>query len=145
MRAAGHRLERNPGERVRGSFHHRVIGDRVHGILLAMFGDAHRQQILLDLLLGEISRDAALLRLGHADHQRPIELARRARAKRFCQRRGGKARLGDEQAAGGVLIEPMHEARALVVGARALERAEHAVEVPHRARSRPARQDPSAC
>ena len=129
MGAAGDRLERKPGELLRRRLHHRVIGHGVHGVFLAVLGDAH-EGILLDLLLGEISRDAALRRLRHADHQRPIDLARRARAKGLGQRRGGKTRLGHQQAAGGVLVEPMHQARTLRVRC-APQRAQHAVEVAH--------------
>ncbi len=62
----------------------------MHGILLAMLGDAHVGIFFL-FLLGEISRDPALLRLGHADHQRPIDLARRAGTEAFRQGRCSKA------------------------------------------------------
>ena len=69
------------------------------------------------------------LRLRHAGDQRPVDLARRARAEGLGQRRGGKARLRHQQAAGGVLVEPVHQARALRVGVRAAQGAQHAVEM----------------
>ncbi len=100
----------------------------MHGVLVAVLGDAH-EGVFFDLLLGQISRDAALLRPRHAHDQRPVDLARRAGAEGFRQCGGGKARLGDQQAAGGVLVEPVHQARALGVGARAAQGAEHAVDV----------------
>ena len=80
MGAARHRLEREPGELARRGLDHRVIGDRVARALLAMLGDAH-ERIVLALLLGEEGRDAALARLRHAGDQRPVDLARRARAE----------------------------------------------------------------
>ncbi len=115
MRAPGHRLQRHPGELVRRRLHHRIIGHRVARALVAMRGDAH-DRIVLALLLGEIGRDAALLRLGHADHQRPIDLARRAVAECAGQMGRGKARLGDQQAAGGLAVDPVHQPRLLPLG-----------------------------
>ena len=82
-----------------------------------MLGDAH-ERVLLALLLGEEGRDAALARLRHAGGQRPVDLARRARAEGLGERRRRETRLGDQQAAGRVLVEPMHEARPLAVDAR---------------------------
>ena len=81
---------------------------------LAVAGDAHHA-LVLALFLGEEGRDPALLRPRHAGDQRPIDFARRARAEGLGERRGGKARLGDQQAAGGVLVEPVHQARTLAV------------------------------
>ena len=65
--------------------------------------------------------------LGTPATKRPIDLARRARAEGLGQRRRRKARLGDEQAAGGVLVEPVHEPRPLAV--RVAQHFEHAVEM----------------
>ena len=67
--------------------------------------------------------------------ERPVDLARRARAEGLRERRRGKARLGDEQAAGRVLVEPVHEARALAVHARLAQHLQHAVEVARGARA----------
>ena len=86
-------------------------------------------EFLLALLLGEIGRDAPLPRLRHAGDQRPVDLSRRARAEGFCQGRRREPRLGDEQAARGVLVEPMNEARALAVSVA--QRLEHAVDMAH--------------
>ena len=128
MGASRHRLERQPGEPLRRRLHHRVIGDRVHGVLVAVPGDAH-ERVFLALLLGEIGRHPALARLGHAGDQRPVDLARRARAEGLGKRRSGKARLRHQQAAGGVLVEPMDQPRALSIGAGPAQGAEHAVNV----------------
>ena len=84
-------------------------------------------RFVLALLLGEEGRDAALRHLGHAGDQRPIDFARRARAEGFCQSRRRKPRLGDEEAAGGILIEPVHQPRPLAV--RVAQDFQHAVEV----------------
>ena len=128
MGAAGHRLERHPGQRARRGFDHCVIGDRVARAFIAMLRDAH-EALFLALLFGEEGRDAPLPRLRHAGDQRPVDLACRARAKCFRQRRRRKARLGDQQAAGGVLVEPVHEARALPVDTRLAQHLQHAVEM----------------
>ena len=127
MRAAGHRLERQPGERARRRSpppHNRSPrGSRPprHGCAMRM------NDFVLALLLGEKGRDAALPRLRHAGDQRPVDLARRARAERLRQRGRRKARLGDQQAAGGVLVEPVHQPRALAV--RVAQHLEHAVDM----------------
>src|SRR5438094_1184991 len=85
MGAAGHRLEREPGERGPGGVDDGVVGDRVACALLAMAGDPHHRFVLA-LLFGEKGGDAALPRLRHAGRQRPIDFARRARAERFGER-----------------------------------------------------------
>src|SRR5262250_2958720 len=41
MCASGHRLEREPGERLPSGVDYRIIGDRVARSFLAMRGDAH--------------------------------------------------------------------------------------------------------
>ena len=110
MRTARDRLQRHPGERACRCLHHRVVGHRVAGALVAVLRDAH-ERILLALLLGEEGRDAPLARLRHAGGERPVDFPRRARAEGLCQRRGRKAGLGDQQAAGGVLVEPVHQPR----------------------------------
>ena len=126
MRAAGDRLEREPRQQWPGGFHHRVIGHGVAGALLAVARDAH-ERLVFALLLDEVGRDAALLHLGNAGDQRPIDLARRARAESLCQSGRRKARLGDQQAAGGILVEPVHQPRPLAVGIA--QDLQHAVEM----------------
>ena len=71
----------------------------------------------------------------HPGDQRPVDLARRARAEGLCERRGGKTRFGHQQAAGRILVEPVHEPRPLRVGMRPAQRAEHAVDVAHGTRA----------
>ena len=127
MGAAGHRLERNPGQRTARSLHHRVISDGVARALLAVLRNAH-EGFVLALFLGEESRNAALRQLRHAGDQRPIDFPRRARAECLGESRRRKARLGDQQAARSVLIEPVHQPRTLAV--RVAQNFQHAVEVP---------------
>ena len=51
MRAAGHRLEREPGELARGGLDHGVIGHGMARTLLAVTRDAHAR-VAFELLLG---------------------------------------------------------------------------------------------
>ena len=132
MGAAGHRFQREPGELLRRGLDHGVIGHGMARALLAVAGDAHAG-IAFELLLGEKRRDTSLPRLRHAGDQRPVDFARLARAKILGERARRKARLGNEQAAGGILVEPVHEARALSLGVA--QNFQHAVEVPHGARA----------
>ena len=99
-----------------------------------MLGDAH-EAFLLALFLGEEGRDAALPRLRHAGDQRPVDLARRARAEGLGERGRGEARLGDQQAARRVLVEPVHQPRPLAVHAGLAQHLQHAVEMARGARA----------
>ena len=128
MRPPGHRLQRHPGEFLRRGFHHRVVRHRMAGALVAVLGDAH-DGVFLVLFLGEIGRDAALLRLRHAGNQRPVDFSRRAFAERARELGGGEARLGDQQTARGILVEPMHQARLLALGVA--HHFQHAVDMAH--------------
>ena len=85
------------------------------------------------LALGEKHRDAPLRRLRHALDQRPVDLLRAARAEGRAELGRHLARLGDQQHARGVAVEPMDEHRpfAVLVG----ERLQHAVDVALRARA----------
>ncbi len=130
--AAGHRLEREPGHLTRGGVDHGVIGHRVARPLFAVARHAH-ERVVLAFLLGEERRDAALARLRHARDQRPVDFSRRPRAEGLGQRGGRKPRLRNQEAAGGVLVEPVHQARALTV--RIPQRLEHPVEMTRRARA----------
>ena len=65
--------------------------------------------------------------LRHARDQRPVDLARRTRAEGLGERRGGKPGLRHQQAAGGILVEPVHQPRALAVGVA--QHVEHAIEM----------------
>ena len=120
-----------------------VIGQGVAGALVAVLGDPHPRIALVALLLGEVGRDAALPDARHAGHERPIDLARHARPEGLGHGGGGKARLGDDEAAGRILVEPVHEARLLALLVASAPRAgrPHAAWCP----IRPARRAPSAC
>ncbi len=127
MGPPGDRLQRYPGQLLRRGFHHCVIGHGVARALVAMRGDAH-DGIVLALFLGEIGRDAALLRLRHAGDQRPVDLARRTMAERSGQRGRGETRLRDQEAARRLLVEPVHQARLLPLGIA--HRLQHLVDMP---------------
>ena len=118
MRTARDRLQRHPGERACRCLDHRVVGHRVARALVAVLRDAH-ERLLLALLLGEEGRDPPLARLRHAGGERPVDFPRRARAEGLRQCGGRKAGLGDQQAAGSVLVEPVHQPRPLAVRRRA--------------------------
>ena len=111
---AGDRLERKPGKALRRRLNHRVVSHRMAGAFLPMRCNTH-ERILFALLLGKKSRNSALARLWHARDQRPVDLACRTRAESFCERSGGKSCFRHQQAAGGVLIKPVHETGALAI------------------------------
>ena len=69
----------------------------------------------------------------HAGDQRPVELARLARLEGLAEEGGGRARAGDDQHAGRIAVEPMHELRLapLPVG----EGFQHGVDMARHARS----------
>src|SRR5215207_9373883 len=113
MRAPSHRLERQPGEFLGRRLNDGVVGERMAGALVAVLGNAHARIALAHLLLGEVGGDASLLQARHAGDERPINFARQPRAECFSERRGGEARLGDDEAAGCVLVEAVDEARLL--------------------------------
>src|SRR6516165_6908845 len=127
MGTPGHRFERQPGERRSRGIDDGVIGDGMARALLAVPCYPH-YRFLFALFLGQEGGDAALARLRHAGYQRPVDLARRARAEGFGERGRGEPRFRDQETAGGVLIEPMHEPRALP--ARVPHYLEHAVDMP---------------
>src|SRR5713101_2141567 len=97
------------------------------GALVAMGGDPH-DAVVLALVLGEICPNAALLRLRYAGHQRPVDLARGAMTERSGQRRRSEARFRDQETAGGLLVEAMHQPRLLSLGIA--HRFQHLVDVP---------------
>src|SRR3546814_6789782 len=49
----------------------------------------------------------------HPGDERPVDLARKPRAEGFRERHRGETGLGDDEAPGGVLVEPVDEARFL--------------------------------
>ena len=63
-------------------------------------------------LFGERGVDHALGKVGFADHQRPIDLARAAAGESFGEARGAPRCPRDQQHARGVLVEPVDKARA---------------------------------
>ena len=76
-------------------------------------------------LLGERGVDHAFGQLRHADHQSPIDLARRAAGEALGETRSSARGAGDQQHARGVLVEPVHKprARGRFVGDEGIEQA----------------------
>ena len=90
MRAAGQGLHGEPGASRRELVDSGVIGQRMLGFRLAMFGDMHALKIarapavcLHALALRQVKGHAALSRFGNALDNRPISFLRLARAKDF--------------------------------------------------------------
>ncbi len=83
--------------------------------------------------LGEEHRDASLRRLRHAFDQRPVDLLGVARAENRAELGGDLARLGDQQHARRVAVEPMRQHRPLAL--LVAQRLEHAVDMPLGARA----------
>src|SRR5690606_25163287 len=125
MSAAGQRLQLDPGGAVAGAVDHAVAGLRRLAVLHV---DVH----LLAAgarLLGERRIDRAVVDIGHADHQRPVDLLRRAARETLREERRAPWGARDEQDARGVLVEPVDEARArLVVAMVGVEQAVDMVE-----------------
>ena len=103
--AAGERLELDPGGAVAGALDHPVAGAR----RLAA-GDVDMHLLAAGArLLGDGEIDQAVLDRGHADDQRPIDLARGAAGKGLREESGGARRPGEQQDARRVLVEPVDE------------------------------------
>ena len=88
---------------------------------------ARAARVAHGLALGEKHRDAPLRRLRHALDQRPVDFLRPARAEDRAELGRDLSRLGDQQHARSVAIEPMDKNGpiAVLVG----ERLQHAVDV----------------
>src|SRR5690606_29582114 len=118
---------------VRRAVDHGIMRGRVHGLLLlAGPGLAYAVAVRAGCL-DERGLDPALRWLRHALDERPIGLRCRAGLEDAAELGGGGAVLGDEQHAGRVAVEAVHEARAV---AEAVGHAgEDAVDVATRARA----------
>ena len=113
-----HGLERNPRDLVRRPVDHRVVRGGVHGlVLLAGLRLAHAVLAVGPGGLHQRGLYPALRRLGHALHQRPIGLGRRARLEDAPELGRRIARLGNEQHTAGVAVEAMHQPRPLTAEA----------------------------
>jgi hypothetical protein len=124
MRAPRDRLQGQPGKLLGRRLDHGVVGERVARALLAVAGHAHAGIALAALLLDEVGRDAALPDPGHAGDQRPVDLSGRAGTEGLGERHRREAGLCDDEAARGVLVQPVHEARLLArLVAQGLEQA----------------------
>ena len=111
MRAAGQRLQFEPG----GFLAHR-IDDAVLGLgrLAALVVDMHLLAARTGLL-GERRLDHAFLHIGYADHQRPVDLLGAAAREALGEIGRAARRARHQQYAAGILVEPVHEARARLV------------------------------
>ena len=87
VRAACHRLDREPSKLVAGTADHCVIGRGGQRVILLQFGLAHAIAVrAAGFLQGH--DDLALCRSGHPMHKRPVDLARRSCPKRLRQLAG---------------------------------------------------------
>jgi hypothetical protein len=108
---AGDGLERDEGDVLPGPVDHGVMRHRrLRHLLLARTRLPH-PVALGALRLDQRRLDLALVRLGHAADQRPIDLPHRAGLESAAELRRDGAALGHDQHARGVAVEPVHEPR----------------------------------
>ena len=96
VRSAGMRLHFNPTDFAGVGIDHPIERHRMISTAFAVTGDAHTVAIL-GLLLDQIGRDAPFPVPRHTAHQSPISFLGIAMTEALGQRRGGAARLGDNQ------------------------------------------------
>ena len=107
--APGHGLQFHPRGAVAGAIKHAVAG--AGGLALAAFIDHHLLAAGAGLL-GQRQFDQAFFDRWHADHQRPVDLARRAPGKPPREICRAARRRRDQQNARGVLVKPVDQPRA---------------------------------
>ena len=112
VRSPGHRLQFDPGGAVAGTVDHPVASARA--LPFAAFVD-HHLFAAAARLFAQRQFDQAVLDIGHPDHQRPINLARRTAGKMLgIECRAARA-ARDQQHARGVFVEPVDQPRARFV------------------------------
>ncbi len=130
VRAAGQRLDRQPGEFLAGGVDHDEIGDGIFRALVRRIDGGHALVAAaraMAAFLGKRRLDRAALDLRHALDQRPVDLLRVAGGQRARQLGGGGNRARHDEDAGGVAVQAMDEARARVL--LESEAVEHAVDM----------------
>ena len=107
--ATGQRLKLDPGGAVAGLIDDAIAGAR--GLAAFPFLD-HHLLAPAARLFGQRQFDQPVGDVGHANHQRPVQLARGAAREMLGKERRATRRARDQEDARGVLVEPVDEARA---------------------------------
>ena len=124
--AAGERLQFQPGQLAGGVVQRLVVGDGAGAVRVVAFGGSGAFAAgAADALQRQV--DAALDRNRTAGDDGPVGLVDVAAAEQRGQLAGGAGRAGEQQHAGGVAVQPVHQPRP-VFGAEA-QGIQHAVEV----------------
>ncbi len=130
MRAAGQRLDRQPGEFLAGGVDHDIVGDRVLGALARGIDRGHALVAAaraVAAFLRQRRLDRAALDTGHALDQRPVDLLRVAGGQRARQLRRGRHGARDDEDTGGIAVETVDETRARAFLER--QAVQHAVDM----------------
>ncbi len=102
----GQRLQLDPAGTVPGAVDHAIAAAR--GLAFARLVD-HHLFAAGARLLGQRQVDHPVADLRHADHQRPIDLARGTARKALGKERRAARSAGDQQDARGILVEPVDQ------------------------------------
>ncbi len=113
MRPPGQRREFQPGRAPSRRIERTELGDRVRGVRLVAAGERDALAARAGAL-GERRVDPTLARPRHAHGHRPIGLLGVARAERRGEPARSPGRAREQQHAGGVAVEPVHQPRPLV-------------------------------
>ena len=116
--AARQRLQLDPGGAVAGAVDNAVAGAGSEAFTALVH---HHLLAAAARLLGERQFDQAVVDVGHAGDQRPIDLARRAAGKALGKVGGAAGGAGNQQDAGGILVEPVDQARARAVSGKGIK------------------------
>ena len=120
--------ELDPGGAVAGAVDHAVAGRGRLAVLARRRASSRRRCPAAWRAAASIS---AVVDVGHADDQRPVDLLRRAAREALGEERRAARGAGDQQDARGVLVEPVDQARARLVSP--CEGVEQAVDMAVRA------------
>lgn len=113
MGASGERSQLQPSQFLPGVVERAVLGDRAGGVLVVALG---RSGALAGGTADTLERqvDAAFGRDGAAGGDGPVGLLHVPATERGGQPRGRAGRAGEDQHAGRVAVQPMHEARPML-------------------------------
>ena len=111
MLAAGDRLERHPCGLVGDAIDNRIVRRGVHGLVLLAGRALRTRSPSGPAALTSAASTLPCGGLRHALHQRPVGLGCRARLEDAAELGRRLAMLGDQQHAGGIAVEPVHQPR----------------------------------